>query len=178
MKNSHWEYLLNKFVHRVIFEHSGLPVLWALNYIQNISYRNSFLYLPEVNIYYKDKKSSHINEIDLLGIYDGKFFAGEAKRTAEYFLTDREADKFIDLIEYMSPDEAFLAFGKYSEDETKVEEIKSNLEDFRKRFETQFKNIKLTILTFEDFIKFSSPAIDFGIRGNNVYAFFEKIDSQ
>lgn len=173
-----WEYLLNKFVHRVIFEHSGLPVLWALNYIQNISYRNSFLYLPEVNIYYKDKKSSHINEIDLLGIYDGIFFAGEAKRTAEYFLTDREADKFIDLIEYMSPDEAFLAFGKYSENETKVEEIKSNLEDFRKRFEAQFKNIKLTILTFEDFIKFSSPAIDFGIRGNNVYAFFEKIDSQ
>lgn len=173
-----WEYLLNKFVHRVIFEHSGLPVLWALNYIQNISYRNSFLYLPEVNIYYKDKKSSHINEIDLLGIYDGIFFAGEAKRTAEYFLTDREADKFIDLIEYMSPDEAFLAFGKYSEDETKVEEIKSNLEDFRKRFEAQFKNIKLTILTFEDFIKFSSPAIDFGIRGNNVYAFFEKLDSQ
>ncbi|MDC5097976.1 hypothetical protein OHW41_18685 [Acinetobacter baumannii] len=173
-----WEYLLNKFVHRVIFEHSGLPVLWALNYIQNISYRNSFLYLPEVNIYYKDKKSSHINEIDLLGIYDGILFAGEAKRTAEYFLTDREADKFIDLIEYMSPDEAFLAFGKYSEDETKVEEIKSNLEDFRKRFEAQFKNIKLTILTFEDFIKFSSPAIDFGIRGNNVYAFFEKLDSQ
>lgn len=36
------------------------------------------------------------------------------------FLTDREADKFIELIEYISPDQAFLAFGKYSEDEKKL----------------------------------------------------------
>lgn len=173
-----WEYLLNKFVHKVIFEHSGLPVVWALNYIQNISYMNSFLYLPEVNIYYNDKKSNHINEIDLLGIYDGIFFAGEAKRTAEYFLTDREADKFIELIKYISPDQAFLAFDKYSEDESKIEETKSNLEDFKKRFQTQFSNIKLTILTFEGFLNFSTPVINFGTHGKNVYAFFEKIDSQ
>ncbi|WGM25778.1 hypothetical protein [Acinetobacter pittii] len=177
-KEFEWEYLLNKFIHKTILEHNGFNVLWALNFIQNLGYKNSFLYLPEVNIFYDTKNSNQLNEIDLLGIYDGNFFAGEAKRTAEYFLTDREADKFIELIKHMSPDQAFLAFGKYAEDETKIEEIKSNLEDFKKRFEAQFKNIKLTILTFENFINFSSPAIDFGIRGNNVYAFFEKLDSQ
>jgi len=173
-----WDYLLNKFIHKTIFEHDGFNVLWALDYIQGISYKNSFLYLPEVNIYYDIKNSKQLNEIDLLGIYDGIFFAGEAKRSADYFLLrDREVDKFIELIEYIAPDEAFLAFEKYSQDVEKIDQIRSNLEDFKARFKAQFKNIKLSILVYED-LKKVNPSIDFGTLGRNVYSFFEKIDSQ
>jgi hypothetical protein len=173
-----WDYLLNKFIHKTIFEHDGFNVLWALDYIQSISYKNSFLYLPEVNIYYNIKNSKQLNEIDLLGIYDGIFFAGEAKRSADYFLLrDREVDKFIELIEHIAPDEAFLAFEKYSQDVEKTDQIRSNLEDFKARFKAQFKNIKLSILIYED-LKKVNPSIDFGTLGRNVYSFFEKIDSQ
>lgn len=173
-----WDYLLNKFIHKTIFEHDGFNVLWALDYIQSISYKNSFLYLPEVNIYYNIKNSKQLNEIDLLGIYDGIFFTGEAKRSADYFLLrDREVDKFIELIEYIAPDEAFLAFEKYSQDVEKTDQIRSNLEDFKARFKAQFKNIKLSILIYED-LKKVNPSIDFGTLGRNVYSFFEKIDSQ
>lgn len=173
-----WEYLLNKFIHKTIFEHNGFNVLWALNYIQSISYKNSFLYLPEVNIYYNIKNSTQLNEIDLLGIYDGIFFAGEAKRSAEYFFSkERESDKFIELIEHIYPDEAFLAFEKYSQDDEKIDQIKSNLEDFKARFKAKFHNIKLSILIYDE-LKKVNPSIDFGTHGRNVYSFFEKIDSQ
>lgn len=173
-----WEYLLNKFVHKAMFEHCGLPVLWALNHIQTISYKNSFLYLPEVNIYF-NKNLNQLNEIDLIGIYDGKFFAGEAKRSADYFISkEREGDKFIELIEHMSPDEAFLIFEKYSEEDAMIEQTKSNLGNFKIRFQDQFKNIKLNILIIEDFLNSSKSISNFGTLGKNVNTFFEKLDSQ
>lgn len=173
-----WEYLLNKFVHKAMFEHCGLPVLWALNHIQTITYKNSFLYLPEVNIYF-NKNLNQLNEIDLIGIYDGKFFAGEAKRSADYFLSkEREGDKFIELMEHMSPDEAFLIFEKYSEKDTLIEQTKNDLINFKKRFQDQFKNIKLNILIIEDFSNSAKSISNFGTIGKNVNTFFEKLDSQ
>lgn len=171
-----WEYLLNKFVHRVMFEHNGLPVLWALRYIQNLSYFDSFLYLPEVNIYYNSENSNKLNEIDLIGIFDGNLFAGEAKRSADYFLSDdRETNKFLELIEHIMPDQAFLIFDQYSENDINIEKTKDALKEFRKIFNKKFNNIKLTILTFEDFLDSSSPVIDYGVQGDNVYSFIKRL---
>lgn len=174
-----WEFLLNKFVHKVLFEHSGLPVLWSLNYIQNLSKKNSFLYLPEVNIYYDIKNPNQLNEIDLIGVYDGIFFIGEAKRSADYFLLkDREVDKFMELVENILPDQAFLIFDKYTEDESNIEKTKSNLESFKERFRTKFKNINLKIVMYDDFINMSFPVIDFGVIGKNVCAFLDNLENQ
>ncbi|KQW98059.1 hypothetical protein ASC84_04720 [Acinetobacter sp. Root1280] len=172
-----WDYLLNKFVHKTMVEHCGLPVLWALDYIQNSNTINSFMYLPEVNIFYDYKDLSQLNEIDLLGVYGGVLFAGEAKRSADYFFeNDREKSKFLDVIQQINPDEAFLIFEQYSEDPLNVEPTKKNMVRFKDEFNSKFNNIILKIITFEDFLNRNHSVVDYGAQSRYVCAFLDTLE--
>ena len=86
-----WKYKLNDFVHRSLQKHSGLPVLWTLGFLQEVLHAGSFWYLPEVDLYEKDDDPESKNEIDILCMRDGAFYAVEAKRSAHLFLNEEEA---------------------------------------------------------------------------------------
>ena len=128
-----WKYELNDFVYRSLEKHSGLPVLWALGFLQDRMHGGSFWYLPEVDLYdnHDDKESK--NEIDILAVLDGVFYAVEAKRNASSFLNKiGNVEKFVNIVELLRPDIALLAFEGYCREKENLEEIKAKLAETSK----------------------------------------------
>lgn len=121
-----WQYELNDFVYRSLHKHSGLPVLWTLGILQERMHAGSFWYLPEVDLYERDDDPESKNEIDILAMLDGAFYAVEVKLSASIFLNKPGAiDKFVKTVERLRPDVALLAFEKFcaadeDKDATKV----------------------------------------------------------
>lgn len=121
-----WKYQLNDFVYRSLVLHTGLPVLWTLGHLQERSFRGSFWYLPEVNLYEKADVSETKKEIDILCMHGGKFIAVEVKRSVKQLLNSEEAiNSFIYKINLIRPDIAILAFEQYCDSEGDLASAKS-----------------------------------------------------
>jgi len=81
--NLDWSYKINKFVYNSLVKHDGLPVLWTLGLLHKRS-KGSFYYLTEVCLY-KNRIKKNSNEIDILCLVDGIFYAVEVKTSISSF---------------------------------------------------------------------------------------------
>jgi hypothetical protein len=173
-----WKYLLNKFIHKVLYFNSGLPVLWGLYQLQDMGRRHSFLYLPEVLLRYDHDDPNNKNEIDLIGVLDGQFFAGEVKRSADYFCNRQgEVDKFMVVIREVSPDVAILVFEQWSEEQGNVEQTKLQIEELKENFSNTFEgNIELRVLVFSELSRYHQLEGDFGVMGEHVSKLYDLWD--
>lgn len=168
-----WQYELNDFVHRALKRHSGLPVLWTLGLLQNRLHTGAFWYLPEVDLYEKDDDPESKNEIDILCILDGAFYAVEAKRSASVFLNKVGAiDKFVKIVELLRPDVALLAFERYCAEDEDVPVTKAKLIEAAKIVGERIRPwTKLEILVAQDIEDFNSFPTDLGWHGRRTHKY-------
>ena len=169
-----WEYQINNFVYRSLVKQTGLTVLWALGYLQDLFSIRSFWYLPEVDLFEDDNDQEKKNEIDILCVIDGKFFAVEVKLSPQILIqkTD-EVDKFVKKINLIQPDIAILSFERYSELENNIESTKTSLkkihEDIRKRIDA---NIEVKILVAAEVPGFNDYPPELGWSGKRTWAMY------
>lgn len=165
-----WQYELNDFVYRSLQRHSGLPVLWTLGFLQDRLHTGSFWYLPEVDLYERDRDPESKNEIDILCMLDGAFNAIEAKLSASIFLNKAGAlDKFVKIIGLLRPDVAVLAFERYCAEGEDVQAMKSRLAEEAKIIRERIGPwTKLEILVAQDVEGFNDISADLGWRGRRV----------
>ena len=168
-----WKYELSDFVYRSLKRHSGLPVLWAIGFLQDRMLRGSFWYLPEVDLFETDSDSNARNEIDVLCIRDGSFYAIEAKRSASLFLNKAGArEKFVKIIELLRPDVAMLAFERYCAEEANVETTKATLAEAGEAIREQIGPwTKLEIFVAQDVRGFNEFSADLGSYGPRVHQY-------
>lgn len=165
-----WKYELNDFVYRSLKKHSGLPVLWALGFLQDRLHTGAFWYLPEVDLYERDDDLQSKNEIDILCMLNGAFYAVEAKRSASIVLNKAEAiDKFVKVIGLLRPDVALLAFERYCAEGEDVEATKARLTEAAKVIRERIGPwTKLEILVAQDVAGFNDFSADLGWYGRRV----------
>jgi hypothetical protein len=165
-----WKYELNNFVHRSLIKSHGLPVLWTLGFLQEQHYMNSFWYLPEVDLFEEYDAQSTKNEIDVLCISDGLFYAAEAKLSASLFLNkDGEIEKFIKVMRQIKPDIAIISFLRYAKDEEEVPIIKIKLRKAMDQIrESLSPDIEIRVLVAEDFQSFNEFPCNLGWFGRRV----------
>ncbi len=170
-----WQYELNDFVHRSLQKHSGLPVLWTLGFLQDRLHTGSFWYLPEVDLYERDDDPESKNEIDVLCMLDGAFYAVEAKRSASVFLNKAGGiDKFVRMIGLLRPDVALLAFERYCAEGEDVEVTKAKLGEAVKHIGERIGPwTTLEILVAQDVQGFNDFPADLGRRGPRVWPFYQ-----
>lgn len=165
-----WQYELNDFVYRSLHRHSGLPVLWTLGFLQDQLHSGSFWYLPEVDLYERDDDPESKNEIDILAMLDGAFYAVEAKLSASIFLTkEGSIDKFVKVMGLLRPDVALLAFEKFCAEEKDVEATKAKLAETAKAIRERLGPwTKLKILVAQDVHGFNDFPTDLGWHGRRI----------
>lgn len=165
-----WKYELNDFVYRSLQKHSGLPVLWALGFLQDRLHTGAFWYLPEVDLYEGDDDPQSKNEIDILCMLDGAFYAVEAKLSASLFLNKAQAlDKFVKVIGLLRPDVALLAFERYCAEGEDVEATKARLAEAAKAIRERIGPwTKLEIVIAHDVEGFNDFPADIGWYGRRV----------
>ena len=163
-----WKYELNDFVYRSLSKHSGLPVLWTLGFLHDQNYGDNYWYLPEVDLFESDDNPDLKNEIDILCMLDGKFYAVEVKKSASIFLNKPDAiDKYLKVINMLRPDVAMLSFERYSMKENDIADIKSKLQDAEQSIrESLVPGITLEILVAEDINRFNDSSHDLGWYGH------------
>jgi hypothetical protein len=163
-----WTYQLNDFVYRSLIKHTGLPVLWTLGFLQDSSSpTGSFWYLPEVNLYEKHDDVEKKNEIDILCVLDGKFYAIEVKLSVSLFINKPgEVDNFVKKINLIQPDIAMLAFEQYCESKEDVAASKASLtkvfDEIKKRLDP---HIYLKTIVAHDIPGFNDHPTELGRFG-------------
>lgn len=162
-----WNYGLNEFVYRSLVTHTGLPVLWALGYLQDARGRNSFWYMPEVDLYEDDDDPKRKREIDALCVFEGKFFAVEAKLSAFLFINmDDWVGKFLEKITLLQPDTAILVFERYCDDENDRVHTKEKLAELASQIKIALSpDIIFELIIFEDFPEYKEQPSVLGIYG-------------
>lgn len=165
-----WQYELSDFVYRSLQKHSGLPVLWTLGFLQDRLHTGAFWYLPEVDLYERDDDPQSKNEIDILCMLDGAFYAVEAKRSASIFLNKAEAlDKFVKVIKLLRPDVALLAFERYCAEGEDLQTTKARLAEAANVIRERIGPwTKLEILVAQDVAGFNDFSADLGWFGPRV----------
>ena len=165
-----WKYELNDFVYRSLQKHSGLPVLWTLGFLQDRLHTGAFWYLPEVDLYERDDDPECKNEIDILCMLDGVFYAVEAKRSASIFLNEAKArDKFAKIIGLLRPDIALLAFERLCAEGEDVQATKARLAEAASVIRERIGPwTKLEILVAQDVSGFNDFSADLGWYGRRV----------
>ncbi len=157
-----WKYKLNNFIYNSLVTHNGLTVLWALNNFQDRGIRNSFYYLPEVDLFLKKDSSEPKNEIDILCVVEGKFYATEVEKSASSFTSKTdEINKFIKKINLIRPDVALLVFEQYCKEGENAEPIKEELKKVVADISKNVGNyIKVEIVVASDYSEFSEYPVD------------------
>lgn len=165
-----WQYELNDFVYRSLQKHSGLPVLWTLGFLQERLHAGSFWYLPEVDLYEKDGDSESKNEIDILVMLNGVFYAVEAKLSVSIFLNKTGSiDKFIKMVTMLKPDVALLAFKKFCSEARDMDATKAALAEASNQISKRISSkTKLEILVAQDVPGFDDFPTDLGWHGRRV----------
>lgn len=169
-----WTYELNDFVHRSLEKHHGLPVLWTLGFLQDRLHTGAFWYLPEVELYRSDDvQDVNNNELDILCVLGGAFYAVEAKRSVSLLLNkDGAIDKFVKVIGLLRPDVALLAFERYCAEKEDVEKIKERLAEVTRDIQEQIGPwTKLQVLVAQDFDSFNNFPQDLGFSGHRVHKY-------
>jgi hypothetical protein len=169
-----WKYQLNDFVYRSLTKQNGLTVLWALGFLQNRIARDSFWYLPEVDLYEKYDDQTKKNEIDILCVVDGKFYAAEVKRSASLFINKTgEIDNFVKEINMIQPDIAMLAFERYCDLEKDVEATKTSFSKVSAEIKRRIDPcIELKVIVAHDVQDFNEYTADLGYFGKRIYKFY------
>lgn len=162
-----WTYQLNEFVYRSLITHSGLPVLWTLGFLHDNFARGSFWYLPEIDLYEQYDNREKKNEIDIVCMLDGKYYAVEVKYSASLFVNKRkEVDNFVKKINLLQPDIAMLSFERYCEKGEDIEIVKASLkkvsEELRKRIGS---NIEFNTIVAHDVQGFNEHPPELGWFG-------------
>ena len=173
-----WKYKLNDFIYRSMRTHTGLPVLWALDYLKEKTMNNSFYYLPEVDLFPDHDNSEKKHEIDILCMLDGRFYTVEVKLCATGFTKKPdEIEKFIKKMLLIRPDVALLAFEKYCDLEadlvSAMEELKNVIKDISQKVG---QRIKIETVVATDFEEFNEFPVDLGCWGPRVLKLFDKIN--
>lgn len=165
-----WKYELNDFVYRSLQKHHGLSVLWTLGFLQDRLHTGDFWYLPEVDLYEKDDDPQSKNEIDILCMLDGAFYAVETKRSASLILNKAGAlDKFVKVIGLLRPDVALLAFERYCAEGEDAQAMKERLAEAAKATSDRIGPwTKLKIIVAEDIEGFKDFPADIGWNGRRV----------
>ncbi|HEY5140932.1 MAG TPA: hypothetical protein VIJ25_16690, partial [Methylococcales bacterium] len=165
-----WKYRLNDFVYRSLCSHNGLTVLWALGYLQDQDRKNSYYYFPEINLYPENNNYKVSNEIDILCVLEGKFYAAEVKLSAAS-LTKKPGDieKFVNKINLIRPDVALLIFEQYCEDPVDLKQTRKDLETTIADISARVgEYVKVETVIASDFLDFSEYPIDLGYQGKRV----------
>lgn len=165
-----WKYKLNDFVYRSLREHNGLTVLWALGHLQDRYLGQSFFYLPEVDLFREYNIHESKNEIDILCVLEGMFYAVEVKLSAIGF-TEKlgEIDKYIEKILLIKPDVALLAFEQYSESKKDIGKAKQKLKEVVGNISMKIgKYIKVETVIASDYPQFNEHPVDLGRYGDRV----------
>lgn len=164
-----WKYELNDFVYRSLQKHHGLPVLWTLGLLQDRLHTGDFWYLPEVDLYERNDSQSK-NEIDILCMLNGAFYAVETKRSASLVLNKAGAlDKFVKVIGLLRPDVALLAFERYCAEGEDAQAMKERLAEAAKVTSDRIGPwTKLEIIVAEDVEGFNDFSADIGWHGRRV----------
>ncbi len=172
-----WKYKVAPFITSALIEQNGLTVLWAIDHLMNVFRRPQAFYLPEVNLF-KNREGNEKNEIDLLAVIDGKFIAAEVKLSAASFVdTPNEVAAFIDEIQRLSPDFAFLIFEQYCQEQTHINEYKGKLDTVLRRIQECAPNVELKVVVASEVECFNSVPIEIGPYGKRTYAFFDRCGS-
>jgi predicted Zn-ribbon and HTH transcriptional regulator len=168
-----WKYEMNDFVYRSLRKHSGLPVLWTLGFLQDRMHTGSFWYLPEVDLYERVDDPDSKNEIDILCMIEGAFYAVEAKRSVSTFLGKEGAiDKFVKIIDLLHPDIALLAFERYCAEGEDVQGAKLKLAEAAKAISARVGPwTKLETLVAQDIRGFNEFPADLGWHGRRVHKY-------
>ena len=169
-----WTYQLNDFVYRSLTKNNGLTVLWALGFLQDWFGRGSFWYLPEVDLYEKDGEPDKKNEIDILCVLNGKFYAVEVKHSVSLLINKpEEVDNFVKEINLIRPDIAMLAFERYCDSEGDIENMKASLavvsDDIRKRIGPY---IELETIVAYDVQGFNDHPVNLGWHGRRTHSMY------
>jgi hypothetical protein len=162
-----WHYELNDFVYRSLQKHSGLSVLWTLGFLQDSTLTGAFWYLPEVDLFERDNDPQGKNEIDILCMLNGAFYAVEAKLSASIFLNNEGGrEKFLKVIEKLRPDVALLAFMRYCTEKKDVETTKKKLAEIARGLRERIGPwTELKILVAQDVAGFDDFPADLGWYG-------------
>lgn len=141
-----WHYTPSRFVTDTLVLRSGLTVLWAISHLINRTHDHSSIYLPEIDLI-KSSNYNNKNEVDILAVIDGRYYAGEVKYSVTDFINEpREIDIFIEEIVKLQPDVAVLAFEVY-----KHENITQGIEDIKILLDETKALIKEGIPNFVEF---------------------------
>lgn len=163
-----WEFELNEFVHRSLIKNSGLPVLWTIGYLQDGYSRESFWFLPEVNLYRDPDNEQTRNEIDLLCVVDGRFGAAEVKTSVSLFVHKvDEVEKFIEVVNLLTPDIAILSFEKYSNATEDLAELREKLSQTAATIQSRIEHgTKLEVIVASDIVEFGEFPTSLGHFGS------------
>ena len=163
-----WKYKLNDFVHRSLCERNGLSVLWVIGHLHGSIWRRSFFYIPEVNLYNESRNIKNYDEIDILCVLGGKFYAVEVKLSAIGFVDKpEEIAKFIKKIKLIRPDVALLAFEQYCENRDELESTKQRLRKIIKEISGNLREtIKVETVVACDLNGFNDYPVDIGYTGD------------
>lgn len=169
-----WKYKVSPFVISALIEQNGLTVLWAIDHLMNVFRRPQAFYLPEVNLY-KERECDDKNEIDLLAVIDGKLVAAEVKLSAASFVDDAdEVASFIDEIQRIDPDIAYLIFEQYCQEEVDVDEFKGKLKAVTAHIIEQMPKVQLQVIVASEVEGFDSVPLEIGPMGGRTHSFLER----
>jgi hypothetical protein len=170
-----WKYKVAPFITSALIEQNGLTVLWAIDHLMDVYHRSQAFYLPEINLF-KNREGNENNEIDLLAIIDGKFIAAEVKLSAASFVDNPdEVTAFIDEIQRLSPDIAFLICEKYCQEPTDIDEYKVKLGSVIGSIRETVPNIEVKVIVASEVDGFNSVPIELGPHGERTDAFFDRL---
>ena len=128
---------------------------------------SSFYYLPEIDLYPQHRRADMKNEIDLLCVIGGKFYAVEIKVSATGFIDKSEEVKnFIEEIRLIVPDAALLVFEQYCPPGADVERTKTRLKEVVAYIADEVgQHITLETVVASDFEEFNTHPLDSWFRG-------------
>lgn len=170
-----WKYKVSPFITSALIEQNGLTVLWAIDHLMNVFHRSEAFYQPEINLL-KSIDGRDKNEIDLLAVIDGKFIAAEVKLSAASFVDNpNEIITFIEEIQKLSPDMAFLICEQYCQDPADIDEYKGKLEEATGNICESVPNVEIKVIVASEVGSFNTMPIELGPHGERTHAFFYRL---
>ena len=175
-----WHYQIAPFVINALARDNGLTVLWAINYLVEKSRSRNQIYLPEFELYDSFDSRKPKNELDIIALIDGSLVIAEVKFSASEFVkSDREQGKFLEEVERIKPNIAYLIFESICFDNER--QFETALKYHLARCIVKLKNtilssVELRIVIAESESKFTNIPDKIGQNGQQVHDFYERLE--